>query len=249
MQHFFELFAWGDTGWGDELLFGAVVTVEVALAAYAFGLVLGLSGAAAKLSGRLPLYALAHGYSVVFRALPELLIISLIYFGGSLALRALLSPFGFRGYIEFNPFLSGVLALGLATGAYATEVFRGAILAVPAGQTEAARALGLTGGRIFFLVVLPQAWRIALPGLANLWMTILKNTALLSVIGLVDMVRAAYLGASSTRSPFPFFIAVAIGYMVLTSLSQLVIDRLEARADVGFDGEREPDDTGRVHHA
>jgi octopine/nopaline transport system permease protein len=231
MRKFLELFAWGDTGWGDELVLGGVVTVEVALASYLFGLALGLLGAGAKLSGRRPLYALAHAYSVVFRGLPELLVISLIYFGGSLAARAVLSPFGFKGYVEFNPFVSGTLSLGLVTGAYATEVFRGAILAVPSGQTDAAHSLGLSRLQVFFLVVFPQALRIALPGLTNLWMTILKNTALLSVIGLVDMVRAAYLGASATRSPFPFFTAVAIGYIVLTALSNLVIERIEARAN------------------
>jgi His/Glu/Gln/Arg/opine family amino acid ABC transporter permease subunit len=227
------LFSWGSKGWGDELVLGALVTAEVALVAFAGGLLLGLIGAIGKLSGRLS-YALAHGYSVVFRGLPELLVISLIYFGGSLAIRALLAPFGFRGYIEFNPFVSGTLALALVMGAYATELFRGAILSVDEGQVQAASALGLHRWHAFFLVILPQAFRIALPGLSNLWMTILKNTALLSVIGLVDMVRAAQLGAASTRMPFPFFTAVAVGYIVLTYLSQIAIRRIEFRTNRGM---------------
>jgi octopine/nopaline transport system permease protein len=234
MQTYLELFAWGDTGWGDQLVFGALVTVQVAVASYLLGVGLGLLGASAKLSGNRVLYGLAHAYSVVFRALPELLIITVIFFGTSLAIRRMLAPFGFTGYVDVSPFLAGVVALGLATGAYATEVLRGAILAVPNGQSEAARSIGLRRQHVFFLVVLPQAWRLALPGMANLWMTVLKNTALVSVIGVVDIVRAAYLGASSTRSPFPFFIAVAVGYMVLTAISQVVIDRLEQRFSRGY---------------
>lgn len=233
MARFLELFAWGDTGWSDELGWGAAVTVEVALLSYALGLALGLIGAVARLSG-IPLLNLpALAYSIVFRGLPELLIISLIYFGGSLAIRAMLAPFGFRGYVEFNPLFSGVLALGLVMAAYVTELFRGAILAVPPGQGDAARALGLRRLQVFGLVVLPQAFRVALPGLSNLWMTMLKNTALLSVIGLIDMVRAAYLGASSTRDPLPFFTAVALGYLVLTYLSEIGLARLEAYVNRG----------------
>jgi His/Glu/Gln/Arg/opine family amino acid ABC transporter permease subunit len=230
---FLELFVWGDTGWGDELFFGAIVTIQVAFLSYALGLILGLIGAAARLSRHRFVSLVALGYSIVFRGLPELLVISLIYFGGSLAIRAVLSPFGFRGFIEFNPFVSGVLALGLVMSAYVAELFRGAILAVPQGQSDAAHALGLKRLQVFFLVVMPQAFRISLPGLANLWMTILKNTALVSVIGLVDMVRAAYFGASSTRYPMPFFTAVALGYLVLTYVSQLVLTRLEAYANRG----------------
>jgi octopine/nopaline transport system permease protein len=231
---FLELFAWGETGWGDQLFFGAIVTVEVAFASYAFGLVLGLAGAVARLSRSRFVSLPAFGYSIVFRGVPELLIISLIYFGGSLAIRAVLAPFGFRRYVEFDPFLSGFLALGLVIGAYVTELFRGAILSVSSGQGDAARALGLGRFPSFFLIILPQAFRIALPGLSNLWMTNLKNTALLSVIGLVDMVRVAYLGAASTRSPLPFLTAVAIGYLVLTYFSQIVLSRLEAYANRGM---------------
>jgi His/Glu/Gln/Arg/opine family amino acid ABC transporter permease subunit len=230
---FLHYFAWGETGWGDELFFGAVVTVQIAFASYAFGLALGLIGAGARLSHSRLVSLPAFAFSIIFRGLPELLIISLIYFGGSLAIRALLAPFGIQRYVEFNPFLSGVLALGLVIGAYITELFRGAILAVSPGQGDAARALGLGWLQSFFLIILPQAFRIALPGLANLWMTNLKNTALLSVIGLTDMVRVAYLGAASTRSPLPFFTAVAIGYLILTYISQLGLVRLEVYANRG----------------
>jgi ABC-type arginine transport system permease subunit len=125
--------------------------------------------------------------------------------------------------------------LGLVSGAYGTEVLRGAVLAVPRGQSDAARAVGLSRARVFFLVVLPQAWRIALPGLGNLWMTMLKETALVSVIGLQDLVREAGLAAASTRQPFPFFAAVALGYLVLTALSMVAMVRLERHVHRGYE--------------
>jgi His/Glu/Gln/Arg/opine family amino acid ABC transporter permease subunit len=229
-----ELFALGATGWGDELLYGLVTTVQVALFSFVFGVVAGLLGAVMKLSGNRIAYLLAHAYSVVFRAVPELLIISVLYFGGSIAAAAVLRPFGFKGYVDFSPVVSGVTALAIVTAAYAIEIFRGGILAVSPGQRDAAYALGVGRLVTFFLVVLPQALRISLPGLCNLWLTVLKNTALLSAIGVVDLLRAAYLGASATRDPLPFFSAVAVGYIFLTWLSMIVISRLEERTRRGY---------------
>jgi His/Glu/Gln/Arg/opine family amino acid ABC transporter permease subunit len=229
-----ELFALGATGWGDELLYGLVTTVQVALFSFVFGVVAGLLGAVMKLSGNRIAYLLAHAYSVVFRAVPELLIISVLYFGGSIAAASVLRPFGFKGYVDFSPVVSGVTALAIVTAAYAIEIFRGGILAVSPGQRDAAYALGVGRLVTFFLVVLPQALRISLPGLCNLWLTVLKNTALLSAIGVVDLLRAAYLGASATRDPLPFFSAVAVGYIFLTWLSMIVISRLEERTRRGY---------------
>jgi His/Glu/Gln/Arg/opine family amino acid ABC transporter permease subunit len=185
-----ELFALGATGWGDELLYGLVTTVQVALFSFVFGVVAGLLGAVMKLSGNRIAYLLAHAYSVVFRAVPELLIISVLYFGGSIAAAAVLRPFGFKGYVDFSPVVSGVTALAIVTAAYAIEIFRGGILAV--------------------------------------------TPALLSAIGVVDLLRAAYLGASATRDPLPFFSAVAVGYIFLTWLSMIVISRLEERTRRGY---------------
>jgi His/Glu/Gln/Arg/opine family amino acid ABC transporter permease subunit len=229
-----ELFALGATGWGDELLYGLVTTVQVALFSFVFGVVAGLLGAVMKLSGNRIAYLLAHAYSVVFRAVPELLIISVLYFGGSIAAASVLRPFGFKGYVDFSPVVSGVTALAIVTAAYAIEIYRGGILAVSPGQRDAAYALGVGRLVTFFLVVLPQALRISLPGLCNLWLTVLKNTALLSAIGVVDLLRAAYLGASATRDPLPFFSAVAVGYIFLTWLSMIVISRLEERTRRGY---------------
>jgi octopine/nopaline transport system permease protein len=229
-----ELFALGATGWGDELLYGLVTTVQVATFSFVLGVMAGLLGAMMKLSRNRIAYLFAHAYSVVFRAVPELLIISVLYFGGSIAAAAILRPFGFKGYVDFSPVVSGVMALALVTAAYATEIFRGGILAVSPGQRDAAYALGVGRLVTFFLIVLPQALRISLPGLCNLWLTVLKNTALLSAIGVVDLLRAAYLGASATRDPLPFFSAVAVGYIFLTWLSMIVITRLEERTKRGY---------------
>ena len=235
MTDLIDLFALGDAGWGDEMLLGVLITFEVAILSYALGIAAGLLGALMKLSRNRAIYLLAHTYSVVFRGIPELLIISILYFGGSLTVAAILKPFGFTGYVDFSPFVSGVAALALVTAAYAIEIFRGGILAVSPGQRDAAQALGLGKILTFALVIMPQALRISLSALTNLWLTVLKNTALLSAIGVVDLLRAAYLGASSTRSPLPFFVAVGIGYILLTSLSMLVITRLEVRTRRGYE--------------
>lgn len=227
MYSLLELFAWGDTGWGDELLRGFGITIRLAVFSYSVGTLLGLIGAAGKLSRTRVLGWLMETYTTVFRALPELVVISIIFFGGSIFLQKLVRPFGITGYIEVNAFVSGVVAIGLVQGAYATELFRGAILAVPRGQSEAAVASGLNRTQVFSLVVLPQAWRIALPGLGNLWMTVLKQTALVSVIGLEDFVRSAQLGGASTWLPFPFYAIVAVGYLLVTAVSMVALVRIE----------------------
>lgn len=223
-----KLFAWGPTGWGDELVAGLTITVRLAVAAYALGLVIGVSGAAAALSRVWPLRRLALGYAVVGRAVPELLVIFLIFYGGNQALRAALSLVGYRQPVEVSAFVGGVVALGVIAGAAATAIFRGAILAVEPGQREAAQAFGLSGRHTFVLVVLPQAWRLALPGLTNVWMGLLKETALVSVVGLEDLLRVARIAEGATHEPLPFLLAAGVGYLVLTGVS-LVLLRWLAR--------------------
>jgi His/Glu/Gln/Arg/opine family amino acid ABC transporter permease subunit len=229
-----ELFVWGDQGWGDEMARGVLVTFELAAGAYLLGLLIGMFGAIARRSEVRALRHLAAGYSTAFRALPELVVISIIYFGGSLAVGEVLSWFGGGGYVEVDALTSGILALGLVQGAYQTEVFRGAIEAVPAGQWEAARAIGLSHGVTFFKVILPQLWRLAFPGMSNLWMTVLKETALVSAIGLEDVVRSAQMAAASTRSPFIFFTAVVVAYLAITAVSNSLIAKLEVRVNRGY---------------
>jgi len=228
------LFGFGPEGWGLQLLGGLLTTIQVALLAFTVGMTIGLLGASAKLSRSRPLRLLAEAYTTFVRGVPEILIIFLLFYGGASVWRQLLEAFGHQGPVEVNGFLAGVLALGFVNGAYSTEVFRGAILAVPKGQTEAARALGMRGGLIFRQVMLPQMLRFALPGLANLWLTMLKDTALVSVIGLTDLLRAGYIASGSTRMPFTFFVAVSVLFLALTVVSMVVFHAAEHRFNRGL---------------
>ncbi|MNI41872.1 Arginine ABC transporter permease protein ArtQ [compost metagenome] len=167
-------------------------------------------------------------YTTVIRGIPELLIILILYFGGTAALTTLLGR-----YAEVDAFTSGVFALSLVFGAYAAEVFRAAIRAVPVGQIEAARALGLRGSLIWRFVILPQMWRHALPGLGNLWLTLLKDTALVSVVGLEDLMRKTAIAAGATHDPLTFYCAAAAIYLAFTSVSIIGLTQLERGASRG----------------
>lgn len=215
-------------GFGHQLAAGAVTTLQLALTSLALGIGLGLCGAIAKQSGSCVLKALTNAYTTIIRGIPELLIILILYFGGTAALSAL----GGR-HVEVNAFASGVFALTIVFGAYATEVFRAAIRAVPQGQIEAARALGLPNLAIWRCVILPQMWRHALPGLGNLWFTLLKDTALVSVVGLDDLMRKTTIAAGATHDPLTFYSAAASLYLLFTSVSILTLGALERRAGRG----------------
>lgn len=225
-------------GFGHLLLDGTWVTVKLALTSLLFGLCFGLIGAAAKLSPFRVARALATLYTTLVRGLPELLLVLTIYFGGSMVLMAIASRFGYNDYIEINAFAAGVAALSIANGAYSTEVFRAAIQSIPKGQWESAQALGMTRGKTFFRIILPQVWRLALPGLGNLFQVLLKDTALVSVVGLNDLMRQAYVATGSTKQPFTFYMAAALIYLGLTVLSTLVTIRLEKMADPAAQGSR-----------
>lgn len=220
-------------GFGDRLLLGALMTIALALAALALGLVLGLLGAAAKLSGSPLARAVGGAYTTVVRGLPELLVVLLIYFGSSGLLTTVAGWLGHDGFIEVGPFAAGAVALGLTFGAYATEVFRAAILAIPKGQVEAARAFGMDGALIYRRIVLPQVWRIALPGLGNLFLVLLKDTSLVSVIGLEELMRQASIAVGFTREPFTFYLAAAVLYLAMTIVTMVALQVAEARAARG----------------
>lgn len=215
-------------GFLPQLLSGLWVTVQLALGAVVVGLVLGITGAAMKLSPIGPVRWVAEVYTAIFRGLPELLTVLLVYFGGTVLMTALLGE-----YFEVSAFGAGVAALGITFGAYATEVFRGAILAVPKGQIEAAHAFGMSKLLAFRRVVLPQVWRIALPGLGNLFLVLLKDTALVSVVGLEDLMREADIASRYTKEPFTFYMAAAILYLGLTVVTMAVLHVLETRAGRG----------------
>ena len=222
-------------GFGAQLAAGTLVTAGLALASLAGGLLLGIAGAAARMSRRRPLRAAALAYTTAVRGVPELLVVLIVYFGASAAIGRVAALFGVAGFYELNPFLAGVSALSLTFGAYATEVLRGAFLAVPPGQAEAARALGLTRVQTFRYVLLPQVRRTALPGLGNLFLVLLKDTSLVSVVGLDELMRKSAIAVSYTREPFTFYLAAALIYLAMTAFSMAAMQRLERRAARGME--------------
>lgn len=221
-------------GFGDQLLLGAIVTIELALYSLFVGLILGILGASAKLSPFKTLRWIAHAYTTIIRGIPELLTVLIIYFGATTVLMSIASLFGYDEYIEVSAFAAGVTALGLTFGAYATEVFRGALQSIPKGQHEAAMSLGMGTIRKFHRIILPQVWRVALPGLGNLFLVLLKDTALVSVVGLEDIMRKANIAVSNTKEPFLFYLVAAFMYLVLTIISMMFVSFMEKRASRGL---------------
>ncbi|MCU0819462.1 MAG: ABC transporter permease subunit [Beijerinckiaceae bacterium] len=234
MEKYLSLLSFGDTGWGDELLQGALVTISIALATLPFGLALGLLVALASRSQSKIISGLATLYTTVFRGVPELLTLYIIYFGGQILLQRLWSGLGFSGSLSISPFLAGMMALGLVLAAFSSEVWVGALNSISKGQREGAAALGLTRGQAFRLVVLPQLFRVALPGLGNNWMVLLKETSLVSVITLQDVMFIATRANVATKEPFLFFSAALLIYLFFSILSAWGIGRMEMRANRGF---------------
>ncbi|MBM3598402.1 MAG: ABC transporter permease [Alphaproteobacteria bacterium] len=230
-----ELLSWGDKGWGDELFFATLMTLAVATAAFLLGLVFGSLGAAAKLSRHGWLRAIADGYTTIMRGVPDLLVIYLFYFGGSALVTYVANKWlGTSGFVGINAFTIGALAIAILSGAYSTEVIRGAVLAIPKGEIEAARAVGMSRLLLFRRILAPQALRYALPGLGNVWQLALKETALISVTGLVEIMRQSTIAAGSTKKPFTFYAAAAVLYLVLTTLSTYAFQRAEDRSMRGM---------------
>lgn len=213
---------------------GAVTTVALAVLSLALATALGALGAAAKLSGWLAADWTARGYTTVVRGVPDLVLILLIYFGGQRLVNASLAPLLGIDYVEISKFWAGVGAIGFIYGAYLTETFRGAYRAVPRGQGEAARALGMGRGAILWTVELPQLIRFALSGYSNVWMVLVKSTAVVSVIGLADLVGIADKAGKSTRQQFWFYLAVLLVYLAITAASEWALKRVETRANRGI---------------
>ena len=214
---------------------GALTTIALAVLGFALATVLGGLGAAGRLGGGRIAQGLVIAYTTVVRGVPDLVMMLLIYFGGQRLVNLAADALG-MGRVDVSPFVAGVLSLGFVYGAYLTETFRGAYLSVPRGQVEAARALGLRGPRLQRLVVLPQLTRMALPGTANVWQVLVKATALVSVIGLRDLVGLADAAGKTTREPFLFFSAVLLVYLGITWVSTRLFARAERRtALVGRD--------------
>ena len=221
-----ELLAPTPPGWGGVLLTGAVSTVLISLGAYLFGIGIGLLGATGKLKGSRAVVALLDVYTTAIRAIPELILIIGLYYAGTDGINRLLAVIGLPS-IEINGFLAAVMVLGIVQGAYMTEVLRGAILAIPVGQVEAASAFGMRPWLRFRRIVLPALMPNALPGMANLWMSVTKDSALIAVVGYQELALATRLAAGNTKHYFLFFFAAALIYLAITLASNLLFTGLE----------------------
>ncbi len=229
-----ELLAFGDTGWGDELFYATLMTLAVSITAMLIGFLFALIFTPLKLSKYKSLNLIGNFYTTIIRGVPELLVIYLFFFGGSGAIMFVASMFGYNDYIEINAFMTGAFAIGIISGAYSTEVFRGAILSIDKGQFEASKVLGIRKHIQFYKVVLPQMLRLAIPNLSNVWQITLKDTSLISVTGLVEIMRQSYIAAGSTRDPLFFYSFAAVLYLLLTYFSMKIINRLEVRFSRGY---------------
>lgn len=221
-----EILAFGPTGYGDELLYGALTTLAIAILAYGLGLMIGIVGALGKLHGSPLTRNILAGYTTLVRAVPELVLILILYYAGSTALSQLLNLLGF-GHFAINGFLAAVFVIGFVQGAYSTEVLRGAIQAIPVGQLEAARAFGMSSWLEFWRVTLPAMLPFALPGLANLWLITTKDTVLIAVVGYGELALATRQAAGNTKMYLTFYLAAMVIYLCITLLSQQVFSRLE----------------------
>jgi arginine/ornithine transport system permease protein len=215
------------------ILQGSALTVGVSLCALLVSILLGLIGASAKLSGRPVLVSVASVYTTVIRGVPDLVVMLLVFYGGTIGLNHLLELAGSKATVDINPFLAGVLTLGFIYGAYMTETFRGAILSIPKGQMEAAVAYGMRPLQAFVRITLPQMVRYALPGFTNNWLVLIKSTALVSLIGLKEMTYLSKQASAATRSPFAFFLFTAALFLVYTTISLYALRKLNARYSLG----------------
>ena len=228
------LLAFGDTGWGDELFYATLMTLAVSITAMLIGFLFALIFTPLKLSKHKSLNLIGNFYTTIIRGVPELLVIYLFFFGGSGAIMFVASMFGYNDYIEINAFMTGAFAIGIISGAYSTEVFRGAIQSIDKGQFEASKVLGIKKYIQFYKVILPQMLRLAIPNLSNVWQITLKDTSLISVTGLVEIMRQSYIAAGSTRDPLFFYSFAAVLYLLLTYFSMKLINRLEIKYSRGY---------------
>lgn len=232
MESLFQLLSFGPEGWGDEIARGTLLTVALGIATLPLGLVLGFFIAVAKNSHEPTLRLAANIYTTIFRGLPELLTLFVIYYGGQIALSWMTERL-FGEPAEVNSFVAGLVALALMFSSYASEVFLSAFRGIPIGQYEGAGALGLSRIATMRLVILPQLVRLALPGLSNLWLILLKDTSLVSVIGLADLLRNTNIAVGVTKQAFFFYFLACLVYLGLAVVSSLGIGRVSAWAERG----------------
>jgi arginine/ornithine transport system permease protein len=220
-------------GYLPGLIEGTLTTLAVAACSLAIAVVLGLAGAAAKLSRSRLARALVNAYTTLIRGVPDLVLMLLVFFGGQTLVNSLALGLGRAEPIDVNPFGAGVATIGFIFGAYLTETFRGAILAIPAGQREAGLAFGMSRTQALARITLPQMVRLALPSFTNNWLVLVKSTAIVSVIGLADMMNRAGQAAGATREPFTFYLAAAVIYLAITTASLLALRAVNRRFSPG----------------
>jgi octopine/nopaline transport system permease protein len=226
----FALMSFGSDGWGLAMVFAAGVTLAVAVCGFLIGSVIGSLVACVKLSGGVVVRSAADAYTTVLRGIPDLLVIYLFYFGGSALLSSIAGLFGPSGFVGVSGFAAGAAAIGIISGAYQSEVFRGAYTALNRGELEAAKSVGMHRALMFRRIIAPQVLRYAIPGLGNVWQLALKESALVSVTGLVELLRQSAIGAGSTRQPFSFYLAAAVLYLAITTVSSWGFGRAETYA-------------------
>jgi polar amino acid transport system permease protein len=228
-----RLLSFGPEGWGDEIAAGAWLTIRLALATLPFGLAAGFLVALARRSESRWLQAPGNAFATIFRGLPELLTLFIVYYGGQILIQTIVRLF-FDTYVEVSAFAAGFVALGLVFAAYASEVFLSAFRGIGRGQYEAAQVLGLRAAPTYRLVILPQLLRLALPGLANLWLVLLKDTSLVSVIALNDLLRATSVAVGATKQPFPFYLTACLIYLAMSIVSSIGIIAIERWSERGL---------------
>jgi His/Glu/Gln/Arg/opine family amino acid ABC transporter permease subunit len=218
-------------GYLPLILQGMLLTVEVAVLSLIIAFVFGILTALGKLYGSPPIRAIASTYTAVIRGIPDIVLMMLLFFGGQLLINKLSDSMGW-GYIDINPFIAGVLTIGFIFGAYMGETFRGAILAVPRGQIEAGHSFGMKGWQVFIHITFPAMIHHAIPGFFNNWLVLVKTTALVSLIGLHDMVFNAGIAANSLHQPFTFYLLVGALFLVITAVSEWAMRWVERRYSI-----------------
>ena len=232
-----EILSFGPTGYGDDLAWGLLTSISIALLAYGIGLLIGIIGAIGKLTGSPLTRTVLHGYTTLVRAMPELILILILFYAGTSALNEILNSFGLPAF-AINGFLAAVCVLGFVQGAYSTEVLRAAIQAIPIGQIEAAKAYGMSPFLAFKRITLPALLPFAIPGLANLWLNATKDTSLIAVVGYTELTLATKQAAGNTKMYFLFYMTAAAIYLIITLVSKRGFSWLERRVRLGERQER-----------
>ncbi len=230
----FEKLVFGDLGWGDEFLFATLMTLTVSILSMGLGLFLAIITVWAKIVQNRITRLIANFYTTVVRGVPELLVIYLVFFGGNAVIMKIAKIFGYHGYIELNALTIGTIAIALISATYSSEVLRAAYQSIHKGQLEAARSLGMNKFSIFIKILAPQVIRHALPGIGNVWQITLKDTSLISVTGLVEIMRQSRISSNVEHSPLTFLVTAAVLYLILTTFSGRIFKFLEKNYSKGY---------------